>query len=149
MSRKGARDRAERAQACHGGLLVDRVITEEAPMRPPRRFPRPCNHVQAGIAMNPKRTNVAAPSALAPGKHTIVYEFIPDAAKPGTGGKSILGIDGQKVAEGKIPKTEPYAFSGDEGVDVGLDSETNVSPDYPQGNNAFTDKLVKVTVAQK
>jgi arylsulfatase len=96
-----------------------------------------------------ERTNIAAPSALAPGKHTIVYEFIPDAAKPGTGGKSILSIDGQKVAEGKIPKTEPYAFSGDEGVDVGRDSETNVSPDYPQGNNAFTGKIVKVTVAQQ
>ena len=37
-----------------------------------------------------ERTNIAAPSALAPGKHTIVYEFIPDEAKPGTGGKSIL-----------------------------------------------------------
>jgi arylsulfatase len=77
------------------------------------------------------------------------YEFIPDAQKPGTGGKSILSIDGQKVAEGKIPKTEPFMFSADEGTDVGLDGETNVSPDYPQGNNAFTGRIVKVTVAQK
>ena len=50
------------------------------------------------------------------------YEFIPDAAKPGTGGKSILRIDGKKVAEGQIPKTQPFAFSGDEGADVGLDA---------------------------
>ncbi|HEX6811993.1 MAG TPA: arylsulfatase [Planctomycetota bacterium] len=96
-----------------------------------------------------ERTNVAAPSALAPGKHTILYEFIPDAATPGTGGKSILSIDGKKVAEGQIPKTQPYAFSADEGADVGLDGETNVSPDYPQGNNAFTGRIVKVTVAQQ
>ena len=67
-----------------------------------------------------ERTNVASTSALAPGRHTIVYEFIPDEGKPGTGGKSIIIIDGQQVAEGHIPKTEAYAFSGDEGADVAL-----------------------------
>ena len=96
-----------------------------------------------------ERTNIGGDTALAPGKHTISYEFIPDAAKPGTGGKSILGVDGKKVAEGHIPKTQPYAFSGDEGADVGLDGETNVSPDYKQAANAFTGKIIKVTVEQK
>ena len=96
-----------------------------------------------------ERTNIASSAALAPGKHTIVYEFIPDEAKPGTGGKSILTVDGQKVAEGQIPKTQPFMFSADEGTDVGLDGETNVSDDYKQGDNAFTGKIVKVTVEQK
>jgi len=96
-----------------------------------------------------ERTNVASDTALAPGKHTISYEFIPDAAKPGTGGKSILSVDGKQVAEGRIPKTQPFAFSGDEGADVGVDGETNVSTDYKQGDNAFTGKIVKVTVEQK
>ncbi|TAH38293.1 MAG: arylsulfatase [Planctomycetota bacterium] len=93
-----------------------------------------------------ERTNIASTSALAPGKHNIVYEFIPDAAKPGTGGKSILSIDGQKVAEGRIPKTQPFAFSGDEGTDVGMDNETNVSPDYEQGENRFTGSIIKVKI---
>jgi arylsulfatase len=96
-----------------------------------------------------EHTNVASTTALAPGKHTIVYEFIPDAAKPGTGGQSILNVDGKKVAEGKIPKTQPFAFSGDEGADVGLDGETNVSNDYKQVGNAFTGKINKVTVEVK
>jgi arylsulfatase len=96
-----------------------------------------------------ERTNIAGPDALAPGKHTIAYEFIPDAAKPGTGGTSILTIDGRRVAEGRIPKTQPFMFSGDEGVDVGVDLETNVSPDYMQNNNAFTGKIEKVTVEQR
>jgi arylsulfatase len=96
-----------------------------------------------------ERTNVASKAALAPGKHTVVYEFIPDEAKPGTGGKSILSVDGQKVAEGQIPKTQPFFFSGDEGADVGLDGETAVSTDYKQGDNAFTGEIVKVTVATK
>ena len=83
-----------------------------------------------------------------PGKHTIGYEFIPDEAKPGTGGKSILSVDGKVVAEGHIPKTQPFAFSGDEGADVGLDGETPVSTDYGQTNNGFTGEIVKVTVAE-
>jgi arylsulfatase A-like enzyme len=96
-----------------------------------------------------ERTNIASPTAIPPGKHTITYEFIPDAAKLGTGGKSILSVDGQQVAEGHIPKTQPFVFSGDEGADVGLDGETNVSTDYKQGDNAFTGKIIKVTVQQK
>jgi arylsulfatase A-like enzyme len=94
-----------------------------------------------------ERTNIGGKTVLGPGKHTISYEFIPDEPKPGTGGKSILRVDGKVVAEGKIPKTQPFAFSADEGADVGLDGETNVSPDYKQGDNAFTGKIIKVTVA--
>jgi arylsulfatase len=96
-----------------------------------------------------ERTNIASAAAVKPGKHTIVYEFVPDEAKPGTGGSSILSVDGQKVAEGKIPKTQPFAFSADEGADVGRDGETNVSPDYKQGDNTFTGRIVRVTVEQK
>jgi arylsulfatase len=96
-----------------------------------------------------ERTNIGGEAPLPAGKHVISYEFIPDSATPGTGGRSILSVNGQKVAEGQIPKTQPYMFSGDEGSDVGLDGETNVSPDYKQGDNAFSGKIVKVTVAQK
>ena len=96
-----------------------------------------------------ERTNVGSSAALAPGKHTIVYEFIPDAAKPGSGGRSILRVNGQQVAEGRIPKTQPYAFSADEGADVGVDGETNVSNEYKQGDNRFTGRIVRVTVEQK
>jgi arylsulfatase len=73
----------------------------------------------------------------------------PDSATPGTGGKSILSVDGKRVAEAQIPKTQPFAFSADEGADVGLDAETNVSPDYKPNANAFTGKIIRVTVEQK
>ena len=97
-----------------------------------------------------ERTNIAGETALAPGKHTIAYEFIPDAVKPGTGGKSILSVDGKKVAEKQIPKTQPFMFSADEGADVGMDAETNVSTDYQPGlPSTFTGKIIKVTVEQK
>ena len=58
-------------------------------------------------------------------------------------------VDGQKVAEGKIPKTEPYAYSGDEGVDVGMDNETPVSNDYKERDNKFTGTIKKITVDVK
>jgi arylsulfatase A-like enzyme len=93
-----------------------------------------------------ERTNIADSSALPAGKHEIKYEFIPDAARPATGGKCILFVDGKQVAQGHIPKTVPFAFSGDEGADVGLDAETPVSDDYKQGDNAFTGTILKVTI---
>ena len=97
-----------------------------------------------------ERTKIASETALAPGKHVISYEFIPDEKKPGTGGKSILSVDGEKVAEGQIPKTQPFVFSADEGADVGLDGETNVSNDYQPGPpSAFTGEIIRVTVEQK
>ena len=97
-----------------------------------------------------ERTKIASETALAPGKHVISYEFIPNEKKPGTGGKSILSVDGEKVAEGQIPKTQPFVFSADEGADVGLDGETNVSNDYQPGPpSAFTGEIIRVTVEQK
>jgi arylsulfatase len=93
-----------------------------------------------------ERTNIADASALSAGKHVIKYEFIADAPKPGTGGKCMLFVDDKQVAEGHIPKTVPFIFSGDEGTDVGLDGETAVSDDYKQEDNKFTGTIVKVTI---
>jgi hypothetical protein len=96
-----------------------------------------------------ERTNIGGQSVLSPGKHEIKYEFVTDAPKPGTGGKCVLYVDGQQVAQAHIPKTQPYAFSADEGVDVGMDNETMVSNDYKPGENKFTGKIMKVTIDTK
>src|SRR6266550_2090035 len=96
-----------------------------------------------------ERTNIAGQTALSAGKHEIKYEFVADSPKPGTGGKYVLYVDGQQVAEGRIPKTEPFAFSGDEGADVGEDAETAVSNDYKQNDNKFTGKIISVTIDTK
>jgi arylsulfatase A-like enzyme len=96
-----------------------------------------------------ERTNIAGEAPLGAGKHTIGYEFIPDEARPGTGGRSILSVDGKPVAEAHIPKTQPFTFSADEGADVGLDAETNVSPDYKPNANAFSGRIIRVVVEQK
>ena len=96
-----------------------------------------------------QRTTVSSTEALAPGRHTIVYQFTPDSAKPGDGGKSRLSVGGKQVDEKQIPRTMPFAYSADEGVDVGVDNETPVTDDYKARENKFTGKIRKVTVELK
>jgi arylsulfatase len=91
-------------------------------------------------------TNISSTKSLDTGKHLIKYEFLVDEPKPGTGGKCALYIDGEKMAEGYIPQTQPFAYSGDEGVDVGTDNETNVTNDYKEGDNKFTGEIKRVIV---
>ena len=93
-----------------------------------------------------ERTTASSPTALPPGKHTFRYDFVYDGGKPGAGGVSRLSVNGKQVAEARVPKTMPYAYSGDEGVDIGMDNETPVTEEYKQGNNRFTGKILKVTI---
>ena len=58
-------------------------------------------------------------------------------------------MDGQPAGEVTIAKMMPYIYSADEGVDIGTDNETVVTRDYPAGNNRFTGRINKVTVARK
>lgn len=92
-----------------------------------------------------EKTNIAS-KPLEAGRHAIKFAFIIAENKPGSGGRCELYIDGTKVAEASIPKTQPFAYSGDEGVDVGMDNETNVSNDYKEGDNKFKGKIHKITV---
>ncbi|MGH9262444.1 MAG: arylsulfatase, partial [Acidimicrobiales bacterium] len=93
-----------------------------------------------------QRTTVSSPRALAPGRHTVRYEFAYDGGAPGSGGVSRLFVDGQRVGEARVPRTMPFMFSGDEGVDVGTDNETPVTEEYREGDNRFTGRIIKVTV---
>jgi len=93
-----------------------------------------------------QRTTVSSPQALTPGRHTVRYEFTYDGGRPGSGGVSRLLVDGQPAGEARVPRTMPFAYSGDEGVDVGVDNETPVTEEYRQGDNEFTGRILKVTV---
>ena len=93
-----------------------------------------------------KAYKVAAAKALPAGKATIRYEFTYDGGGLGKGGAGTILVNGQKVAEGRIDQTQGYAFSADEGADVGMDSETPVTDDYKEGDNKFTGKINKVTI---
>ena len=58
-------------------------------------------------------------------------------------------VNDAKVAEGRIERTQGFIFSADEGADVGVDGETNVTDDYQEGDNKFTGQIQKVTVELK
>jgi arylsulfatase len=96
-----------------------------------------------------QRWTVTSPTALAPGKHTVLEEFVYDGGKAGAGATVKLTIDGKPAGEGRVERTMPYVYSADEGVDVGTDNETTVTNDYKMGNNKFTGRIVKVTVEAK
>jgi len=93
-----------------------------------------------------QRTTVSSPQALAPGQHTVRYEFAYDGGPPGSGGASRLLVDGQPPGEARVPRTMPFLYSADEGVDVGTDNETPVTDEYREGDNEFTGRIRKVTV---
>jgi arylsulfatase len=62
-----------------------------------------------------QRFTASSKGTLAPGRHTIRYEFVPDQAPPGSGGLSRLLVDGQPAGEARVERTMPFVFSGDGG----------------------------------
>ena len=96
--------------------------------------------------LNQERYTVESKDALAPGKAVVKLEFKYDGGGVGKGGTAALYVNDQKVAEGRVDKTQPYVFSG-EGEDIGEDLETPVSEDYKEGDNKFTGTIDKVTIA--
>jgi arylsulfatase A-like enzyme len=84
--------------------------------------------------------------ALAPGKHTVAFEFTYDGPGFGKGGTGVLKVDGKAVDTKKVPHTVPFIFQWDETFDVGSDTGTPVDDKDYQCPFAFTGKLTKLTV---
>jgi arylsulfatase len=82
---------------------------------------------------------------LAPGKHTISFDFKYDGPGFGKGGAGVLNVDGKDVATAKVPHTTPFLFTVDETLDVGVDTRTPVDDKEYQVPFRFTGKLNKLT----
>ncbi|MEX1314857.1 MAG: arylsulfatase [Desulfotignum sp.] len=94
-----------------------------------------------------QRFTVAAKNKLSPGKHTIKFDFAYDGGGLAKGGMGTLYVDGEKVAEGRIPHTQPMIFSADETADVGIDLATPVVESIgSEKKSKFTGTIHKVTV---
>ncbi len=84
------------------------------------------------------RSEVALPT----GDVTVQYQFEFDGGQPGAGGAGTLLVNGEVVAEGRIDKTVPFVFSADETMDIGSDTASPVTDDYPDGPaNHFSGKI--------
>jgi len=92
-------------------------------------------------------TSIMASQALKAGKYTIVYDFAYEGGGPGKGGVGTITVNGSKVAEGRLERTQGGIFSVDDLADVGIDEGTMVA-DYG-GSSRFKGKLNKVTIEQK
>jgi arylsulfatase A-like enzyme len=87
--------------------------------------------------------------ALAPGKHSIVFDFKYDRPGFGKGGSGVLSIDGKEVASKTIPHTIPFLMSIDETFDVGIDTRTPVDDNDYQVPFAFNGTINKLTINLK
>jgi arylsulfatase A-like enzyme len=82
--------------------------------------------------------------SLAPGKHTIVFDFKYDGPGPAKGGTGVLSVDGRELARKKVEHTIPFLMSIDESFDIGSDTRTAVDDSYQLPFN-FTGTINKLT----
>jgi len=87
---------------------------------------------------------VSSTKKVAPGKHTITFDFAYEGGRGG-GGMGSINVDGAKTAEGKIAKTNSNTFGIDESADVGTDENTPVHLAYLK-KEKFTGKIEMVTI---
>ena len=104
-----------------------------------------------------ERVKWEGPDALAPGKHTLVFDFKYDGMGPGTlvynntsgigrGGVGVLKVDGKDVATQKMEHTIPFILQFDESFDIGSDTLTGVDDQDYQVPFPLTAKLDKLTI---
>jgi arylsulfatase len=95
---------------------------------------------------------------LAPGKHTIQFEFRYDGlgfatlafnnmSGIGRGGTGVLKVDGEAVETQTMARTIPLILPWAETFDIGADTGTPVDDDDYQVPFKFTGKLEKLTIA--
>ncbi len=83
--------------------------------------------------------------ALAPGKHTLVFDFKYDGPGAGKGGTGVLSIDGKEAAIKTVPHTIPFLLTIDETLDIGSDTRTPVDDTDYKVPFQFTGKIDKVS----
>ena len=75
------------------------------------------------------------------GTHQVRMEFKYDGGGLAKGGNVALYVDGKQVGAGRVERTEPMIFSGDETCDIGEEFGSLVSPDYGPKDNEFSGEV--------
>jgi arylsulfatase len=97
-----------------------------------------------------QQTGIVADKPLPPGKATVKFDFTYDGGGPGKGGVGTLYVNDEKVAEGRIERTQAGMFSADETADVGIDLGTPVVEAIgAERASKFSGDIPKVTVEVK
>ena len=82
---------------------------------------------------------------LAPGKHTLVFDFKSDGPGMAKGGTGVLKVDGQRSPTRRSP-TPCRMMPWDETFDIGVDTRTGVEDKDYQVPFQFTGTIDKLTV---
>ncbi len=104
-----------------------------------------------------KRIKWEGPDAIAPGRHTVEFDFTYEGlgagtllfnnmsglGRPGTG---VLKVDGKVVATNKMAHTLPMILQWDESFDIGSDTLTGVNDADYDPPFTLTAKLHKLTL---
>ena len=94
-----------------------------------------------------EKYTIASDEALPAGSAEVKVEFAYDGGGPGKGGLATLYVNGEKVSEGRVERTTPAVFSGDETADVGKDDATQVVAAFENVRDShFTGSVKSVTV---
>jgi arylsulfatase len=96
-----------------------------------------------------ERYTIVSPKAINKPNAEIKLQFDYDGGGIGKGGLATLYVDGEKVAEGRVDKTEPLVYSADETADVGVDEATQVADKVFKDvhDSEFTGHVTKVTIS--
>ncbi len=93
-----------------------------------------------------KRTSITSSQAVPAGKATVRMDFAYDGGGVGKGGLVTISVNGKKVGQGRVERTQPGIFSVDDAADVGEDEGTPVIEDYQPRDSKFTGTIRKVVV---
>ena len=94
-----------------------------------------------------EKYTIASDEALPAGPAEVKLEFAYDGGGPGKGGLATLYVNGEKVSQGRVERTTPAVFSGDETADVGKDDATQVVAAFENVRDShFTGSVTSVTV---
>jgi hypothetical protein len=113
--------------------------------------------VFVGNLLDLKRVRWEAPEALAPGKHTVEFDFKYDGlgfatlafsnfSGIGRGGTGVLNVDGKEVAMQKMERAVRLTLQWDETFDIGADTGTPVDDKDYQYPFRLMAKLDKPTI---
>lgn len=87
---------------------------------------------------------------LPEGPVSLVYDFTYDGGGLHKGGTGTLSINGRKIGEGRIAKTQGAVWSlAGETADIGMDAYSPVTDDYDPWDNAFTGTIKTIKIRHK
>jgi arylsulfatase len=96
-----------------------------------------------------QRTTVVSKETVPAGKASVRMDFAYDGGGIGKGGVVTLFVNGKEAGAGRLERTQPLAFSSEDGTDVGMDEGTPVTEDYQPRTTKFTGTIRKVVVDVK